>query len=165
MSPAQPTAPFGLSIVGTAHAAVVAALHERTVGGGWSVASVARLLDLPGAFAVLATAPDDTAPAGFALVLLAGEAADLAAIGVLPAARRGGCGRALLDAALARAAIRGATKCLLEVAADNEEAKALYLAAGFQHYGTRRAYYQRSGGTRVDAHSYVRNFGDETLGR
>lgn len=155
---------YETTIVGPSHAAAVAELHEATVGGGWSVASVERLLSLPGAFGVLAQAPDAKMPQGFALVLPAGAAVDLAAIGVMATERRRGCGRALIAAVLSHAARHSADKCLLEVAADNDEAIALYLTCGFEQYGTRTGYYQRTDGLRVDAHLFVRPVGDRGLG-
>ena len=148
--------PWRVSPVGPRHAAVVAEIHDATIGGGWSVASVTRLIALPGTITLLADRPKDIAPTGFALALMAGEVIDLAAIGVLPEGRRAGCGRALLAAVLTRAALAGAAKCLLEVAADNEDAKALYISGGFAQYGTRPAYYQRPDGTRQDALLFAR---------
>ena len=138
---------------GPAHAAVVAALHAATIGGdsakgaeGWSAEWVAKLLALPGAIGVLAIAPDDPpSPVGFALCLPAGEAFDLAAIGVLPARRRGGIARRLLARCedIARAA--GARRILLEVADDNAAARALYARAGYEAAGRRRGYYRAQG--------------------
>lgn len=162
-------APCRTLFVGPSHAAVVAELHEATIGGGWGVDSVSRLLDLPGAGAVLATigtgahtgAGSDAAPCGFALVLPAGDAIDLAAMGVLPHARRRGCGRALIAGVLNHAVRYGADKCLLEVAADNDVAKALYIACGFEQYGTRPRYYRRSATLCVDAHLFMHRLGDE----
>ena len=69
--------------VGPSHAAVVAALHEATIGGDWSVGSVERLLALPGAAGLLATRPGGDEPGGFALLLPAGDAMEIAAIGVM----------------------------------------------------------------------------------
>src|SRR5690349_18193562 len=92
---------------GPEHATIVAALHAATIGSpsdaagaeGWSAAWVARLLALPGTLALLAVAPGDPSESvGFALCLAAGEALDLAAIGVLPGRRRAGTGRLLLAA-------------------------------------------------------------------
>jgi GNAT superfamily N-acetyltransferase len=46
-------------------------------------------------------------------------------------ARRGGLGRALVEAAVARARERGCRRIELDVNEDNEAAQALYLACGF----------------------------------
>jgi ribosomal-protein-alanine N-acetyltransferase len=59
-------------------------------------------------------------------------------------AQRGGVGRALLSALLDRAAERGVTRVLLEVAVDNGPAQRLYSGYGFEPVGLRRGYYQPS---------------------
>jgi len=137
-----------LAAAGAQHAELVAALHAATIGaepaarGGnakpWSAAFVARLLALPGAFGIVAEAPD---PAGFILCLPAGEAVDIAAIGVVDGARRRGIGRRLVTAAAARARALGAERLMLEVAADNAPALAFYRRVGFSDTGHRRDYY------------------------
>ncbi len=67
-------------------------------------------------------------------------------MGVLPAWRRRGIGRALLDAVVAEAGARGIASIVLEVAADNEAARRLYAALGFVQVGRRPRYYRRAGG-------------------
>jgi ribosomal-protein-alanine N-acetyltransferase len=143
---------------GVAHAPLLAALHGRWLAApgetgpgkadpgtdAWSGESVARLLSLPGAFGLLASAGRD--PAGFILCIPGGEGLDVAAIAVAPDRRRGGLGRRLLDAALGVAKEQGAAELVLEVAADNPAALALYRSAGFQQIGHRAGYYARPAG-------------------
>jgi ribosomal-protein-alanine N-acetyltransferase len=62
-------------------------------------------------------------------------------LAVRPDRRRLGLGRALLRLGLDLAARRGATSAFLEVRAGNEDALALYGAAGFEPLAVRRAYY------------------------
>jgi ribosomal protein S18 acetylase RimI-like enzyme len=69
-------------------------------------------------------------------------------VGVVPAARRSGTGRRLLDTLLTEAVRRGAREAFLEVRADNDAARAMYRDAGFDEIGVRRGYYA---GGRVDA--------------
>jgi ribosomal-protein-alanine N-acetyltransferase len=141
---------------GSAEAAIVAALHAETVGAGeapggegWSAEWVARILALPGAAASLALAPE---PLGFALCLAAGEALDIAAIGVVRVRRRAGIGRALLAHCEAQARAAGVLRLMLEVAEDNAAARAFYANAGFAEAGRRRGYYRaRPGGGPRDA--------------
>jgi len=133
---------------GALESELLAALHAATIGADpaargadsppWSAAFLARLLSLPGAFAEIARAPD---PVGFVLCLPAGDAVDIAAIGVVFTARRAGVGRRLLAAAAAQARARGAERLMLEVAADNAVALAFYRAAGFTDAGRRAGYY------------------------
>jgi ribosomal-protein-alanine N-acetyltransferase len=72
-------------------------------------------------------------------------------VGVDPAARRCGLGKALVTAALGAAREAGTEACFLEVAADNDAAAALYAGLGFRRAGLRRAYYERGNDPRVDA--------------
>lgn len=65
-------------------------------------------------------------------------------IGVRPDRQRRGHGRLLLDSLLGYGRAHGARFTLLEVAADNVAAQALYDAYGFDVVGVRRGYYQPS---------------------
>jgi len=67
--------------------------------------------------------------------------ADVTTLAVSPAARRRGVGTALLRAALAEAAGRGADAVVLEVAETNAAAIALYARHGLAMLGRRRGYY------------------------
>jgi tRNA threonylcarbamoyladenosine biosynthesis protein TsaB len=111
-------------------AQALAALHAACLDPGWSAASVASFLAVPGSFALLAwgdgVAQGTAAAAGFILCRVAADVCDLAAMGVLPAARRRGLGRALLAAACAEARRLGAREMFLEVAEHNLAARALY---------------------------------------
>ncbi len=74
-------------------------------------------------------------------------------LAVLPAARRRGIARALLDEGRPLAAERACTELWLEVRASNEGARRLYDAAGFVVVGERRGYYRaiKEGSSREDA--------------
>jgi [ribosomal protein S18]-alanine N-acetyltransferase len=132
---------------------VIAALHARSFAGGeggevWSEAAIAKILGLPGAYGILAWRRDamDNPPQGFALCRNAADEAEILSLGVVPAARRGGVGRALLRAIMARGSIGGVRRLYLEVAEDNGAALGLYRAAGFLQVGRRPAYYRRPTG-------------------
>jgi len=73
---------------------------------------------------------------------------DIQTIAVAASARRGGLGRALMQALIAEAAKRGARELFLEVRADNPHAQHLYETLGFVEIAVRVAYYQPDG---VDA--------------
>jgi len=79
--------------------------------------------------------------AGYVVVRVVGDVADLDRIAVEPDRRGRGLGRALLAAAVTRAATAGAERMLLEVADDNASALALYSSAGFVEIHRRRGYY------------------------
>ena len=63
-------------------------------------------------------------------------------IAVEPEQRRRGLGRTVLKQLLMEASKAGATHAILDVAEDNQGAKALYSAFGFQTVGRRAAYYR-----------------------
>jgi len=79
--------------------------------------------------------------AGYALVRVSGDTADLDRIAVAPAYQGRGLGRRLLDAVIATAAGRGAESLMLEVAHDNAAALRLYSSGGFIRLSTRSSYY------------------------
>lgn len=85
---------------------------------------------------------------GWAGVMVVADSAEILTVGVVPAARRRGIARRLLDGLLAEACQRSAAEAFLEVRVDNDAAQALYASAGFAEVGLRRGYYD---GGRVDA--------------
>jgi len=142
---------------GPIEAPVMAALQQACFPDDpWDAASIATLAGQPGSFAVLALRGDE--PVGFVLARVAAEDGEIIAIGVLPEARTGGIGRRLVAAALDGAQRLGATALFLEVAEDNDPARALYKSCGFFSVGRRPGYYKRPNG-RVAAlvlrYSYV----------
>lgn len=126
--------------------AALAAIHAAcfTVPRPWSAAELADLIASPST--LLAEASD-----GFALARVAADEAELLTIAVRPEARGRGLGSALLRDVLTAAAARGAGRMLLEVAADNAAALALYRREGFAECGRRRGYYAAPDGRRIDA--------------
>jgi ribosomal-protein-alanine N-acetyltransferase len=138
-----------LRALATADAGWVAALHRAAFpGAGWPAEDFATLLGLPGYYglAALGAAPlPAEVPAGFVLALLAAEDCEVITLAVRPESRRAGVARALLSAALDRAAAAGATAAHLEVGRGNAAAVALYRSAGFAAVGCRRGYYDEGG--------------------
>jgi len=129
----------------------IAALHARLFDPPWDAPAIARLVEHPAAAAFVAQAREPRAMAGFVIGQLAADEAEILSIGVAPEWQRRGVARAMMDG-LVRAARRAEAKRLfLEVAEDNEAAMALYKALNFAAVGRRKGYYERTGGTRVDA--------------
>ncbi|MEO1562509.1 MAG: N-acetyltransferase [Pseudomonadota bacterium] len=92
-----------------------------------------------------------SSPLGFAITRdVAGEA-ELLTIAVHPGHRRSGIASALLHQAIANLS---AEILFLEVASDNLGAHAFYEKNGFNLIGTRKAYYRRTDGSRLDARLY-----------
>lgn len=124
----------------------MAAIHGAafTTPRPWSALEIADLLARPETFAV-------TAPQGFALGQAIGPEAELLTLAVAPEAHRTGIASALLHRFHAEAAARGAGEIILEVAADNVAARALYARFAYVLAGRRKGYYRQPDGTRVDA--------------
>lgn len=114
----------------------------------WDAAALERILALSGGFGYLAWRGD--IPTGFILARDLGGEVEILSLGVLPRWRRRDIGQALLDAVVAEAERRRARSLVLEVAIENEAARALYAAAGFVQVGRRPRYYRSTGG-RTDA--------------
>jgi ribosomal-protein-alanine N-acetyltransferase len=114
----------------------------------WNVGAIEEIMRIPGFFGRIGWLGND--PAGFALALDLGGECEILSLGVLPDRRRAGIGSALLDAICCEAARRGAGSVVLEVAADNDAARALYAAYGFTVVG-RRPHYYRQAARLVDA--------------
>ena len=124
----------------------MAALHARafTVPRPWGATEFADLLTSIHVFAV-------TEPAGFAVGRAVAGEAELLTIAVAPEQRRQGVGRQLLDRIEAVARLRRSGRLLLEVAADNLPAIALYHSAGFRPEARRPGYYRHPDGSGRDA--------------
>ena len=131
--------------------AEAAALPALFFGTPWDEPTLARLLAMPGTFALaVADAGEGTPLSGFVLVRIAAADAEILTLAVAPPRRGQGRGRRLVEAAAAMALAGGATALFLEVAEDNEPALALYRHLGFREVGARPGYYAR-GETRVAA--------------
>lgn len=128
-------------MTGPAH---LAALHASAFDAPWDEEAIRALLAMPGAEV---RADED----GFILWRRAADEAEIVTLAVRPAARRGGLGGRLLDAAVAGAREQGVVRLFLEVAHDNAAALALYESRGFTPAGRRPAYYARPDGSRADA--------------
>jgi ribosomal-protein-alanine N-acetyltransferase len=125
-------------------AALLARLHRAAFAADpWGPEAISEIAVLAGFFGLIAW--EDALPVGFALAFGHGEEFEIIALGVVPERRRAGIGAALLDALCGEVRRRGARGIILEVAADNAAARALYAAHGFVRAGLRRDYYRRAG--------------------
>ena len=132
-----------VDILVQAHAACFAApSHDN---------SIAETFYLPGVFGIIGLDKMDGAVTGFAVCRLVLEEAELLSIGILPARRRLGWGRALLCAVFSEARNNGANTIVLEVAEGNVAAQSLYRALGFTPVGKRASYYYAGPGKKISA--------------
>jgi ribosomal-protein-alanine N-acetyltransferase len=136
---------------GPERAEEIAALHAKLFDPAWDAESIAKLLDHPGATALVAVYGNPKVMAGFVIGQLAADEAEILSIGVAPEWQRKGLGKRLVEG-LANAVRRAEGRRLfLEVAADNDAAFALYTHQGFTATGMRKGYYQRKGAPAADA--------------
>jgi ribosomal-protein-alanine N-acetyltransferase len=115
----------------------------------WDAAALAGVLAMTGAAARVAE--ENARAVGLLFATIIGEEAEILTFGVAPEARRRGFARALLADLYERARGLGAIRVVLEVAADNGVALALYESEGFRTVGLRNAYYHRDRGPPIDA--------------
>ena len=129
-------------------AELLAALHARAFPKPWSAAEIAKLMENQAVFALMHG--HGAEPNGFVMAWAAAGDSELLTVAVVPEARRKGVGAALVTSAGVAALVRGAASMHLEVAEDNEGARALYRKLGYEEAGRRHAYYAGEGGS-VDA--------------
>lgn len=89
--------------------------------------------------------------AGFAMIRLAADEAELITISVDNRRRSKGVGRALLQAVFDDLRMTPARRMFLEVAADNPAALRLYDSLGFRRVAERTGYYERADGAPATA--------------
>jgi ribosomal-protein-alanine N-acetyltransferase len=136
-------------LAGPERADVFARLHALCFPAPWSASAFHGSLLSMGAIGLLAE--NDAQTLGLALISAAGDEAEILTIAVAPNAQRGGVGRALMHSIEAQARARGARAILLDVAADNIAARALYDGLGYKAVGQRKAYYSAGRDAPVDS--------------
>lgn len=95
---------------------------------------------------------------GFALGRMAGPEVELLTLAVHPSKRRQGIGAALLAEFETTARNHHAEQAFLEVAQDNQAARALYATHGYCEAGHRKNYYASAKGPKITAIVMMRNF-------
>jgi [ribosomal protein S18]-alanine N-acetyltransferase len=131
--------PISLVMAGTLSALHGSCFREDP----WDIQAIAGIMGIAGSFGRIAW--EDEQPIGFILALDLTEQCEILSFGVLPEWRRAGCGSALLGSMCSEAMQRSMRSIVLEVAADNAAARALYAARGFIAVGCRPNYYRRAG--------------------
>jgi len=146
-------APAGLHIepASIADAEAVTKLHAQGFYRGWPREEFAALLADRARTPAYVACDSRHRVAGFAMLRLAADEAELVTIAVAPKWRGKGIGAALLRAAFADLLMSPARKMFLEVAEDNASALALYRRHGFAEIGRRTGYYPRPDGTPATA--------------
>jgi len=121
-------------------AAALATLELDAFGSdAWNPAQVEA--ELAGATRRVVVAEADGRVIGYGSISVAGDVADLTRIVVAESKRRAGVASALLAALHDAAALAGVERMLLEVAAANSGALALYRTHGYAEISRRPGYY------------------------
>lgn len=88
---------------------------------------------------------------GFLIAQTVADEGEILAIATDPAHQRQGVASSLLSELIRTCMQQGITRIFLDVAAQNQPARAFYAAKGFAQVGTRRGYYTLRDGTKDDA--------------
>ena len=125
-------------------AAMLASLHATSFEDHWPEDAILALLSRAYVHGLVAMV-NDNEPAGFVLIQVIADEAEILTICIAPEHRLKRAGRVLLEHAVALAAQRGAARMFLEVAETNLAARRVYGNAGFEPVGRRKAYYPGGG--------------------
>jgi len=120
------------------------AIHRECFVNAWNEATMAQFLASPNVLCLIGSVADDSGGVvgGLLIARKAADEAELLTLGVAPACRHTGLGRALLEAAIAALRDSG-DKCLfLEVEEGNDAAVELYRSLGATAIGRRARYYE-----------------------
>ncbi len=132
---------IALRRAGPAEAGLCASLHAACFPASWDESAFAQFLGAPGCLVLLAAPGDDASPQGLLVARIAADEAELITLGVIPARRRQGMARALVQAAMTALGQAGAKRLFLEVEDGNEAALGLYRSLGAAPVGRRPRYY------------------------
>lgn len=149
---AKPQAPFAAETIRLAVAADIQSLsrlHMICFDEGWDEESLRSTLSMPGVVALLAER--DGAVRAFMVVRSVADEAEVLTLCTAPHWRRRALAQRLLAAARDLLRTQNISHLHLEVAADNDAARALYAAQGFSETGRRKGYYARASGPACDA--------------
>lgn len=126
-----------------------AALHHEAFGAqSWTAADFAAGFSQAGRKGWLAQL--DGKAIGFILLQIAGDEAEILTLATTTDCLRQGVATQLVQHCRQVLVGHGMKRLLLEVASDNNAARALYDKTGFTAYGVRPHYYSR-GGSKIDA--------------
>jgi ribosomal-protein-alanine N-acetyltransferase len=115
--------------------------EELFSGDDWSLESVTEEVTGPHRHAFVAC-DDEGSVIGYVVAMQVDDVVDLHRIAVVPAARRTGVARALLEVVQGAGRDHGAGRMLLEVSDGNEAALRFYADAGFVEIDRRAGYYR-----------------------
>ena len=153
-------APGGLHVepAETRDAKDLARIHGQSFYRGWPAADFSSFLEAAATPAYIACDARRRV-AGFALIRIVADEAELLTIAVDPKWRGKGVARALLDAVFADLMLSPARRMFLEVDEQNHAAIRLYERQGFTTISSRKGYYPRPDGSAATALVMARDLG------
>ena len=140
---------FSIRQVTQLEADTLTAIHEKCFPRYWNREAFVDFFSVEGTFAFLVEAMEK--PVAMMVYRVAFEQVDVLTLAVLPAWRKQGIAKFLVEKMLENCKELGARKILLEVEIGNEPALKLYENIGFKHIGRRKLYYQQPDGSFTDA--------------
>ncbi len=132
-------APFHIRPARIADVPGIVAIERASFSDPWSPRDFSECANAGVPFLVAEAAGEI---AGYSVAHHAADEGEILNLGVAPAWRRRGVGRALVGATLAALRQQGVATVFLEVRASNEVAQRLYAGLGFTPVGRRRHYYR-----------------------
>lgn len=124
-------------------------IHISNFVRGWKTEEIRELMEKPGTKGFVDDR--DGIRAGFAIIRMVEDECEIISIAVSKTSLRQGVGGKLLEFLEKYVKREGLKTLFLEVAEDNDAARALYHKAGFEEFGKRKDYYVRWHGRGVDA--------------
>ena len=121
--------------------AMMAAIEHAVFTDPWSLAALEGTLDGTATRGLVAEVDGEVA--GYVVIQLVLDEAEIQNLAVAPGRRRQGIAKALVRRAIAESAARGAARLLLDVRESNEAARRLYAGLGFTPVARRPDYYRR----------------------
>ena len=118
--------------------ALLSAIHQACFAQGWNQQAFSDLFNITGTLAFTADI------AGFGILRLLVDEAEILTIAVLPEARRQGIGKTIFSSMLQWAKEKNVKSVFLEVAESNITAQELYKSAGFAIVSRRKNYYNHN---------------------
>jgi [ribosomal protein S18]-alanine N-acetyltransferase len=122
--------------------AEIVAIEKAAFSDPWSMRSFREALDHPAVYFACARSIAGEVR-GYVVSWFAADQGEIANLAVAPEGWGSGIGRALLNAAVSEARLRGVETVFLEVRDSNQRARRLYQSSGFEEVTRRREYYRR----------------------
>ena len=123
--------------------AILEVQRQAPEAGRWSEEGYVGFLPAEDTLFLLAEGSDRGRVEAFLLGRLLSDEMEVLNLAVLPALRRQGIGRRLLEEVLTRGRTKGAHRCWLELRASNQCALAFYRSLGFEETQRRPRYYRQ----------------------